>query len=84
MSRRLPKMRTDRAAKGVLKRDLSGYLTRDNFVPTSFEFAPKDKSITLRVSSELLAAVRVAAKRRGVDYQKLIREAIEHSLKKSS
>ena len=76
MSKRLPKMKNDKAAKNLLRKDLSEYLSSENFKPLSFEFAPKDKSITLRVSSDLLEAVQIAAKERGVNYQKLIREAI--------
>lgn len=84
MSKRLPKMKSDRAAKKLLKKELSEYFSPENFTLTSFEFAPKDKSITLRVSGDLLDAVQSAAKRRGINYQKLIREAIEQFLKKAS
>ncbi len=77
-------MKSDRAAKNLLKKDLSTYMTSENFALTTFEFAPKDKSITLRVSNVLLTAVQSAAKRRGINYQKLIREAIEQFLKKAS
>lgn len=84
MSKRLPKMKSDRAAKNLLKKDLSDFLSPENFALTSFEFAPKNKSITLRVSNELLDAVQSAAKQRGINYQKLIREAIEQFLKKAS
>ena len=82
MNKRLPKMKSDRAVRAALKKDLSDYISPENFKLTSFEFAPKDKSITLRVSSELLDAVRTAAKRRHTNYQKLIREAIEQFLKR--
>ncbi len=84
MSKYLPKMKSDRGAKAAMKRDLSEYISPDNFKLTSFEFAPKNKSITLRVSDELLGAVQSAAKRRGINYQKLIREAIEQFLKKAA
>lgn len=84
MSKRLPKMKSDRAAKALLKKDLSEYISLENFKLTSFEFAPKNKSITLRVSNKLLDAVQTAAKRRGINYQKLIREAIEQFLKKAA
>jgi predicted DNA binding CopG/RHH family protein len=77
-------MKTDLAAKAALKKDLTDYISPENFKLTSFEFAPKDKSITLRVSNKLLDAVQSAAKRRGVNYQKLIREAIEQFLKKAA
>ena len=84
MRKRLPKMKSDRAAKAALKKDLTDFISAENFKPMSFEFAPKDKSITLRVSNELLEAVQEAAKLRGTNYQKLIREAIERFLKKAA
>ena len=84
MKKRLPKMKSDRAAKSVLNKDLSEFFSPENFKLTSFEFAPKNKSITLRVSSELLDAVQAAAKRRHTNYQKIIREAIELFLKKAT
>lgn len=84
MNKRLPKMKSDRATKDVLKKDLSEYFSPENFSLTSFEFAPKDKSITLRVSSELLEAIQAAAKKRGTNYQKFVREAIERFLKRAS
>lgn len=84
MSKRLPKLKSDQAARNMLKKDLSDYFSRENFKLASFEFAPKNKSITLRVSDDLLEAVQTAAKRRGINYQKLIREAIEQFLKKAA
>ena len=77
-------MKSDRAAKAVLKKDLSEFISSENFKPLSFEFAPKDKSITLRVSNELLKAVQAEAKQRGTNYQKIIREAIERFLKRAA
>ena len=84
MSKRLPRMKTNRATKVALKKGLSDYISPDNFKLSTFEFAPKDKSITLRVSSKLLDVVQSTAKRRGVNYQKLIREAIEQFLKQAA
>ena len=84
MTNRLPRMKSDRAAKAALKGDLSDYISRESFKSTTFEFARKDKSITLRVSSELLEAVQSEAKRRRTNYQRLIREAIERFLTKAA
>ncbi|HAR43439.1 MAG TPA: CopG family transcriptional regulator [Bdellovibrionales bacterium] len=66
-----------------LNRDLSDYLSPEHFKPITFEFAPKDKSITIRISSELLKTVQGAAKKRKISYQKLIREAIEQFVRKA-
>ncbi len=84
MKKRLPKMKSNRTAKSFLKKDLTDFISLENFKSTSFEFAPKDKSITLRVSNQLLDAVQSVAKRRGINYQKIIREAIEQFLKKAA
>ena len=84
MKKKLPKFKTDRAAEKFLEKDTSEYIHPGNFKPVSFEFAPKDKSITIRVSNQLLKAVRQAAKNRGVNYQKLVREAIEQFLRNAA
>ncbi|MBI5139392.1 CopG family transcriptional regulator [Candidatus Nomurabacteria bacterium] len=81
MNKPLPKIMTDQAAKSFIKRDLSDYLTPENFTLTSFEFAPKNKSITLRLSHSLLNAIRTKASKKGVHYQSFIRLAIEKYLK---
>lgn len=50
-----------------------------------FQFAPKDKTITLRMSSDLLNRYKQLAKEMDTQYQKLIREALlEYLLKKAS
>lgn len=50
-----------------------------------FQFAPKDKTITLRMSADLLNRYKKLAKERDTKYQKLIREALlEYLLKKAS
>ena len=84
MKKKLPVLKTDKAAEKFLKKDLSDYIHKGNFKPVSFEFAPKDKSITIRVSNKLLKAVQQAAKSRGVNYQKLVREAIEQFLRNAA
>ncbi|MBK7962472.1 MAG: ribbon-helix-helix protein, CopG family [Bdellovibrionales bacterium] len=63
-----------------MKKRLSKTKSDSTIRPLSFEFAPWDKSITIRVSNDLLAAVQSVAKERGTNYQKLIREAIERFL----
>jgi predicted DNA binding CopG/RHH family protein len=47
-----------------------------------FEMRPKDKAVSLRLPERLLDAVRGAAKRQGVPYQRFIRMAIESALLK--
>ncbi|MEB3310505.1 MAG: CopG family antitoxin [Snowella sp.] len=80
MNKPLPQITTDQEAEQLLDQDLSEYLNQDNFYPTTFEFAPKNKSITIRMSSELVEAIKKASQIRGISYQRYIREAIERAL----
>jgi predicted DNA binding CopG/RHH family protein len=73
MSRKLPAFKTDKEAEKFLEQDLSDYISADNFAPFQFEFRPKQKSLNLRISVELLNAVRAVAHRRGIPYQRYIR-----------
>ena len=82
MKKRLPKIKTNKEAEDLLGEDLSDYISKENFVPTTFEFAPKDKSINLRLSEDLLKAIKLISKHRGMSYQKYIREALEKSLRR--
>ena len=43
----------------------------------SFELRPKDKTISLRLSSDLLMELKKKAEQLGIDYQKYIRIALE-------
>lgn len=83
MSKPLPKLNNDQEAEDFLEQDLTDYLVPENFTKTTFEFAPKDKSITLRLSSELLIAIKNTAKAQGMNYQKYIREVLERSVLRS-
>ena len=49
-----------------------------------FEMRPKDKAVSLRLPDKLLDAVRGAAKRQGVPYQRFIRMAIESALDRAA
>ena len=50
-----------------------------------FQFAPKDKTITLGLSADLLSRYKKLAKEENTKYQKLMREALlEFLLKKAS
>lgn len=78
--RKLPTLKTDRqAARFVDQSDLTQF-DLSSLRPTRFEFAPKEARINMRVPGQLLDAVKVAAKRRGVPYQRFIRQALEEAL----
>ena len=83
MSKKLPVFKNDREADEFLAQDLSDYISADNFAPFQFEFRPKQKSVNLRISEELLKAVRAVAHRQGIPYQRYIRQTLEASLRAS-
>ena len=83
MSKKLPVFKTDKEAENFLDQDLSDYISAENFAPFQFEFRPKQKSVNLRISEELLDAVRAVAHRRGIPYQRYIRQTLEASLPQS-
>lgn len=88
MKKFLPKMASDEVAEELLEGDLTEYLTPENFdtnfTPVSFEFAPKDETISIRLSKGLLKAAKAAAAKRGIGYQKFIRESIERAVREIS
>ncbi len=77
--KRVPKLKSDKAAEAFLARDLS-QLDFTQFKPVRFEFEKKDEQVNLRVPGPLLAAVKARAKARGIPYTRFIREALENAL----
>ncbi len=81
------KRKTERA-KDPLNREMS--FVFDNTAKwKSFsdliQFVPKDKTITLRMSTDLINRYKKLAKKKDMKYQKLIREAlIEYLIKEAS
>jgi predicted DNA binding CopG/RHH family protein len=84
MSKKLPVFKNDKEAENFLDQDLSDYISVGNFAPFQFEFRPKQKSVNLRISEELLNAVRAVAHRKGIPYQRYIRQTLEASLPTTS
>jgi predicted DNA binding CopG/RHH family protein len=80
MKKKVPVFKTDEEAEAFLDQDLSDYLHAGNFAPFRFEFMPKQKSINLRLSEQLLAAVRERAKEQGIPYQRYIRQTLERAV----
>jgi predicted DNA binding CopG/RHH family protein len=83
MSKKLPALRSDKEAEELVDKDLSEYISAENLEPFPFEYRPKQRSVNLRISDELLKAVRAAARRRGIPYQRYIRQALELALQRS-
>lgn len=80
MKKRLPKLKSDKAAKQFIEKDLSEYINEANFTLASFEYAPKNRTVSLRLSDELLAAIKSLSQKRGIPYQRYIRETLERSI----
>ena len=79
MSSKIPEFRTDEELEAFLERDLSDYITPENFKPARFEFLPKTRQVNLRFSEALLDAVRERAREQGISYQRYIRPAVERA-----
>ena len=75
----VPLMTTDAEAEAFLDQDLST-LDFTQFRPLTWELAPKDARINMRVPGALMAALKAKAAKRGIPYQRLIREALERAL----
>ena len=71
----LPPLNSD-AEADLGEYDLSG------FTPTRFEFEEKTAQVNMRMSRNLLDAIKQRAKARGIPYQRYIRETLEDALRK--
>ena len=80
MKKKLPDLNSDEAAEAFVETaDLSTYdLSAGQ--PVRFEFAKKDKSVTLRMPSSLLGALKEKADQENMPYQRYIRRVLENAL----
>ena len=80
LKRKLPKAEVD-----PLDGDLSELMLKADWQSAHFEVTKKkNRTITLRISEDLLMAIKKKSEKMGIDYQKYIRLIMETSLKKSS
>jgi predicted DNA binding CopG/RHH family protein len=79
MKKKIPPLKSDKAAEAFLAQDLSG-LDFSQFKPARFEFEKKDTQLNMRLPKPLLAAVKTRAKSRGIPYTRLIRETLERAM----
>jgi predicted DNA binding CopG/RHH family protein len=79
MTRKVPRMRTDKQAEAFLERDLSG-LDFSQFKPMRFELLPKSERVNMRLSRPLLDSVKKNAAKEGISYQRFIRLALERAV----
>lgn len=79
----LPVFKTDEEAEAFVDTADLTQFDLNGFVPTRYEFAAKSANISMRVPQALLDALKEAAKRDGVPYQRYIRRALEQALQKA-
>jgi predicted DNA binding CopG/RHH family protein len=80
MRKTIPALKTDEDAEQFVETaDLSDY-DLSGFMPAQFEFQAKDRQINMRLPQPLLDAVKAAAKRGGMPYQRFIRQALERAV----
>ena len=77
--KKIQEIKNDQEAEILLSKNLSG-LDFLQFKPVSFEYKPKTKQVSLRISEGLLQAVKKKADDEGISYQRYIRKAVEQSL----
>lgn len=65
--------------RSQLEASVTNFLKRSFSPPPRHEFAPKAARLTMRLPEALLAAVKAEARRRGLPYQRLIRETLERA-----
>ncbi len=76
----LPLFSSDDDAEAFIgSADLTGY-DLSALTPTRFEFSSKDARVNMRLPVDLLDAVKATAARKGMPYQRFIRQALEQAL----
>jgi predicted DNA binding CopG/RHH family protein len=77
MKKPLPKLATDEEAERfVTEADLTDY-DLSEFRTVRFEFQPKSERVNMRLPKALLDAVKAAAAKAGMPYQRFIRQTLE-------
>ena len=80
MKKKLPTLKSDEEAEAFVETaDLSTY-DLSGSTPVRFEFAKKDKSVTLRMPASLLGAIKERADQENMPYQRYMRRVLENAL----
>jgi predicted DNA binding CopG/RHH family protein len=83
MKKPWPVLKSDEEAERfVAEADLTEY-DFTKMVPMRFELRRKDKTVSLRLPEALLDAVKRTAARRGIPYQRFMRQALERAITSS-
>lgn len=78
----LPLFSSDVEAEAFIgSSDLTGY-DLSTLTPTRFELSSKDSRVNMRLPTELLAAAKAVAARKGMPYQRFIRQALEKAVQR--
>jgi predicted DNA binding CopG/RHH family protein len=75
-------MTTDAEAETFLDQDLSN-LDPAQFRPLNWEAFPKTARINMRLPEPLMEALKARAAKRGIPYQRLIREVLEREVNRA-
>jgi predicted DNA binding CopG/RHH family protein len=80
LKKKWPELKSDEEAERfVAEADLTEY-DFSEMKPVRFEFEKKEARVNMRLPASLLEAVKSKAQKRGIPYQRLIREAIEEAV----
>jgi predicted DNA binding CopG/RHH family protein len=80
MKKKLPTLTSDEEAREFVEiADLTQY-NLSGLTPVRFEFQPKDRRVTMRLSESLFQAIKEEAQRSGLPYQRFIRKALEDAV----
>lgn len=80
MKKKLPKLTTDEAAESFIDKAKLTEYDLSSLKQVRFEFQPKERSITMRLSEPLLEAIKEEAERSGIPYQRFIRQTLENAV----
>ena len=89
LKKKIPvKKKLDLSGDDPLEQNLTDFMDRTKFkwvhFSDLFEFQPKNKTITLRVSQSMLECLKDIAEKENTDYQKLIRKALAEMISKKT
>ncbi len=79
MTRKVPRLKTDEEAEAFLDQDLSDF-DFSQFKPLRYEIENKTARLNMRMPQSQMEAIKAEARKRGVPYQRLIRELVQRGL----
>ncbi len=80
MNSKLPNLTSDEAAAEFIDQADLTQFDLATMKPVQFEFAAKEARVNMRLPGELLTAVKAAANKAGMPYQRFIRQALEQAI----